>query len=136
VKLYTMHWPMILRFWAEALGRPDDPALLLALAEALDLVDGEMDAELLRYPEPDRAHPVGAAAQARKIAAARAAAGTTPIFAFAHSYGPVEDVAARFGVAWRASGGSVFVNRYGYLSDAKLDAIGAIARGTLKGDTA
>jgi hypothetical protein len=48
----------------------------------------------------------------------------------------VEDVAARFDIAWRASGGSVFVNRYGYLSDAKLDAIGAIARGTLKGDTA
>ena len=136
VKLYTMHWPMILRFWAEALGRPDDPALLLALAEVLDLVDGDIDPALLCYPEPDRAHPVGAAAQARKIAAARAAAGTTPVFAFAHSYGPVEDVAARFAIAWNASGGSVFVNRYGYLSDAKLDAIGAIARGTLKGDIA
>ena len=61
-----------------------------------------------------------------------AAAGATPVFAFAHSYGPVGDVASRFAVAWRASGGRVFVNRYGYLSDAKLDAIGAIARGTLK----
>jgi hypothetical protein len=135
VKLYTMHWPMILRFWADALGRADDPALLLALAEALDLVDGEVDPALLRYPEPDRAHPVGAAAQARKIAAARAAAGPTPVFALAHSYGPVEDVAARFALAWRATGGRVFVNRYGYLSDAKLDAIGAIARATLQGET-
>lgn len=128
VKLYTMHWPMILRFWAEALGRPDDPALLQALAEALDLVDGPVDPSRLRYPEPEEPHPVGARAQARKIAAARAAAGATPVFAFAHSYGPRDDVAARFQIAWDASGGRVFVNRYGYLSDAKLDAIGAIAR--------
>jgi hypothetical protein len=134
VKLYTMHWPMILRFWAEAMGRPDDPALLRALARGLDLVDGDLDADLLRYPEPERAHPVGAGAQARKIAAARAAAGSTPVFAFAHSYGPLEDVAARFRIAWDASGGRVFVNRYGYLSDAKLDAIGRIARNLPKGE--
>lgn len=136
IKLYTMHWPMILRFWAEALGRPDDPALLLALAEALDLVDGPLDPALLRYPEPEQPHPVGAGAQARKIAAARAAAGETPVFAFAHSYGPLQDVAARFRVAWEASAGRVFVNRYGYLSDAKLDAIGAIVRAAPQGDTA
>jgi len=136
VKLYTMHWPMILRFWAEAMGRPEDPGLLVALAEALDLVDGDVDPALLTYPEPDRPHPVGAGAQARKIAAARAAAGDTPVFAFAHSYGPVEDVAARFRIAWQASGGNVFVNRYGYLSDAKLDAIGAIVRGMAGGENA
>jgi len=127
VKLYTMHWPMILRFWAEALGRPDDPELLLALAEALDMVDGPIDAARLRYPEPDEPHPVGAMAQRRKIAAARSAAGGSPVFAFAHSYGPAEDVAGRFRIAWEASAGRVFVNRYGYMSDAKLDIIGRIA---------
>jgi len=136
VKLYTMHWPMILRFWAEALGRPDDPALLSALAALLDLVDGPTDPALLRYPEPDQPHPVGAGAQARKIAAARAAAGATPVFAFAHSYGPLDDVAARFRLAWRASGGRVFVNRYGYMSDAKLDAIGSIIRAMPLGEDA
>lgn len=133
VKLYTMHWPMILRFWADALGRPEDPALLRALAALLDLVDRPVDPARLRYPEPEEPHPVGAGAQARKIAAARAAAGATPVFAFAHGYGPVEDVAARFRIAWDASGGRVFVNRYGYLSDAKLDAIGAIARNSPEG---
>jgi hypothetical protein len=66
----------------------------------------------------------------RSIAAARAAAGATPVFAFGHSYGPPDDVAARFRIAWQASGGRVFVNRYGYLSDEKLDAIGAIIRAT------
>ncbi len=136
IKLYTMHWPMILRFWAEALGRKDDPALLVALAQALDLVDGPADAALLRYPEPEQPHPVGAGAQARKIAAACAAAGDTPVFAFAHSYGPLEDVVARFRIAWQASAGRVFVNRYGYMSDAKLDAIGAVLRAMPQGDTA
>ncbi|UFN50414.1 hypothetical protein LPC08_07290 [Roseomonas sp. OT10] len=136
VKLYTMHWPMILRFWAEGMGRPGDPALLAALAQALDLVDGPADPARLRYPEPEEPHPVGAGAQARKIAAARMAAGGTPVFAFAHSYGPLADVAARFRIAWRASGGRVFVNRYGYLSDAKLDAIGAIRREAPQGGPA
>jgi hypothetical protein len=135
-KLYTMHWPMIVRGWADALGAPEDPALLGALAEALDLVDAPIDPARFRYPEPEEPHPVGLAAQARKIAAARAAAGATPVLAFAHGYGPVADVAARFRLAWEASGGRVFVNRYGYLSDAKLAAIGAILRGEGQGDTA
>jgi len=128
IKLYTMHWPMILRFWARSLGAPDDPALLLALAAALDLTDGPVDPARLVYPAPDAPHPVGVGAQRRKILAARAAAGTTPIFAMAHSYGPVEDVAARFRLAWEASARRVFVNRYGYMDAAKIAAIGAILR--------
>jgi hypothetical protein len=129
-KFYTMHWPMILRAWAEALGAPDDPALLSALAKALDLIDHPIDPTRFRYPEPEEPHPVGLAAQARKISAARAAAGSTPIIAFAHAFGPLDDVAARFRTAWEASAGRVFVNRYGYLSNAKLDAIGQIGRTT------
>ncbi|OYW08402.1 MAG: hypothetical protein B7Z53_04790, partial [Rhodospirillales bacterium 12-71-4] len=128
VKFYTMHWPMMLREWAGALGAAEDPAVLAALAGALDLVDGPIDPARFRYPEPEEAHPVGLAAQARKIAAARAAAGATPVLAYAHAYGPLADVAARFRTAWTASGGRVFVNRYGYLSNDKLDAIGQIGR--------
>ena len=40
----------------------------------------------------------------------------------------LEDFAARLRVAWSASGGRVWINRYGYLGDAKLDAIGSICR--------
>jgi hypothetical protein len=129
VKLYTMHWPMIARFWAAGLGRPDEPALLCALALLLDLTDAPPDAARFRYPEPEEAHPVGAGAQARKLASARAAAGSVPVYAIAHGYGPLADVAARFALAWEASEQRVFVNRYGYLSDAKLAAIGAVVRG-------
>ncbi|MBU8546247.1 MULTISPECIES: hypothetical protein [Roseomonadaceae] len=128
IKFYTMHWPMILHEWAGALGGAQDPRLLSALATALDLTDGPIDPARFRYPEPEEPHPVGLAAQSRKIAAARAAAGTTPVIAYSHGYGPPEDVAARFQTAWDASGGRVFVNRYGYLSNDKLDAIGQIGR--------
>jgi hypothetical protein len=80
------------------------------------------------YPEPDQPHPVGAAAQARKIAQMRAAAGATPVFALAHGYGPRDDFARRATVAWQASGQRLWVNRYGYLSDAKLAVLGTLPR--------
>ena len=46
----------------------------------------------------------------------------------AHGYGPVADFEARLRVAWAASGGRVWINRYGYLGDPKLDAIGRVCR--------
>jgi hypothetical protein len=51
-----------------------------------------------------------------------------PVYAFAHGYGPPDDVAARTAVAWQASGRRMWVNRYGYLSDQKLDALSALPR--------
>lgn len=125
VKLYTMHWPMILRHWGDALAGQNDvsearlAAALVALADTGDPVPPSLAA--LRYPEPDEPHPAGDAAMARKVAAARAAAGSgCPVSAFAHGYGPVEDVARRARVAFEASGGRLWMNRYGYLSDEKL----------------
>ena len=59
------------------------------------------DAATFRYPEPAQAHPAGANAQRAKLAAARRAAGDVPVIAFAHSYGPQDDVLARFAIAAR-----------------------------------
>jgi len=127
VKLYTMHWPMMLRFAAEAVHGAEDTAAR-TLARLLDLVDGAPPDTMgaWHYPEPDEPHPVGLEAQQRKIVQARAEAGGTPVNALAHSYGPVEDFRRRLSVAWQASGGRVWINRYGYLSDAKLDVIGEV----------
>jgi hypothetical protein len=131
-KLYTMHWPMMLRAYGEAIRAANTaagahPDLGVALMRAADIHDdpapfARLDA--IRYPEPDEPHPAGADRQAGKIAAARAACGAVPLTAFAHGYGPVADVGARVRTAFEAAGGRVFVNRYGYLSDEKLDAIG------------
>ena len=41
---------------------------------------------------------------------------------------PLGDFALRARIAWQASGRRIWVNRYGYLSDAKLDALGALPR--------
>jgi hypothetical protein len=133
VKLYTMHWPMMLRDYGEALlaANPEISDALLArcLARWFDTRDdgGPARVQDYAYPEPDEAHAAGAQAQARKIAQAQAEA-SVPVYAFAHGYGPPDDVAARMRIAWQASGGRMWVNRYGYLSDRKLDALGALPR--------
>jgi hypothetical protein len=91
VKLYTMHWPMLSRYWARdligaAAPARDHDAATAAIAELLGLTDGLVaDGATLRYPEPHDAHPVGRAAQRRKLDAAREAAGRVPVVAFAHT---------------------------------------------------
>src|SRR5919106_297652 len=131
VKLYTMHWPMMLRGYGEALlaANPglSEPLLARCLARWWNVRDDNGPARVAgyAYPEPDEAHPVSAQAQARKIAQARAEA-RVPVYAFAHGYGPAEDVVVRMRIAWEASGRRMWVNRYGYLSDQKLDGLGAL----------
>jgi len=127
VKLYTMHWPMMVHFAAEVMrGSKNRAAQQMAML--LDIVDSEPLGTLKdwRYPEPDEPHPVSLGSQKRKIATARREAGNTPVNALAHSYGPVDDFRQRLKAAWDASDGRVWINRYGYLSDAKLDVIGDV----------
>jgi len=136
VKLYTMHWPMMVSFWGKALKaanpRVDERELVRAVVCWMDIEDGEAKPSLSDYvyPEPEAPHPVGAQAQARKIRWAQREAGKVPVYALAHGYGPLEDFRSRLRTAWNSSERGVWINRYGYLSDAKLEAIGEIcARG-------
>lgn len=133
VKLFTMHWAMMVRGWGDTLlaANPSlkgHPALPRTIAALFDIVDdaGFDRLEDWRYPEPEEPHPVGGHAQTRKIRNAQAEAGDTPVYALAHGYGPLADFARRFRIAHDAGRGSVWVNRYGYLADAKLDAMGAV----------
>ncbi len=131
VKLYTMHWPMMLRFYADTLASAnpglDRGLLARRLVDLIGTGGPRPDAiDDLRYPEPEEQHPVGADAQSKKIAEAQQAAGACPVFPFAHAYGPIEDFAARAAVAWTAGVDGMWVNRYGYLSDAKLDRLGEL----------
>ena len=131
IKLYTMHWPMIARFWASDLAHGASAAVIdatvAALARAFDFVDAPVSGSSLRYPDPSEPHPVGREAQRRKLATAQGVAGRVPVVAFAHTYGPIDDVVARCVVA-RSSGCPLWLNRYGYLSDAKIAAIAAAFR--------
>jgi hypothetical protein len=128
VKHYTMHWPMMLRFYADQLRQAnpalDSRRLARALVSLLDIADdgGLPSTDDYRYPKPDEPHPVGAQALIRKIEQAQRDAGDTPIYTLAHGYGPVADFRRRLEIAWRASPRGIWVNRYGYLSDEKLHA--------------
>ena len=100
-----------------------------AMADFLGSCDGAAgDGSALHYPPPERAHPVGTQAQIGKIRQAQADAGTVPVIAFAHSYGPRDDVQARTQTALNANTGSgrLWVNRYGYLSDDKLEDLASL----------
>lgn len=132
-KLYTMHWCLMVTFWGGVLleRNPglDEGLVVRALAHLFDLGDDITAARLVdyRYPEPDEPHPVPDAAQARKIDQAMTQAGgrmaITPIV---HGYGPADDFARRLRVLERSSADGVWLNRYGYLSNQKLDAVGQI----------
>jgi hypothetical protein len=125
VKLYTMHWPMMVRFYGDTLlqANPGLSSELLAavLVRLMDIAEQPLgNVSRYSYPEPDVPHPVSPQALERKIRQARIAAGSVPILALAHGYGPPQDFQARLRVAWESSGGHVWINRYGYLTDEKL----------------
>lgn len=141
VKLYTMHWPMIARSWAQQLVGKASPekidAVTGAMAQFFRFCDvSPTNGATIHYPEPNVAHPVGAVAQHRKIVEAQRTAGKVPVIAFAHSYGPLQDVIERVGIAASAAmsqGGSgrVWINRYGYMSDFKLTRLSALTSSKL-----
>jgi hypothetical protein len=130
VKLYGMHWAMMLRLYGRQLLETNpglsEPPLTRALVRLLDIADdaGLPTLDAYRYPGPDQAFPVGDEAQLRKIRQAQNAAGAAPIQTLVHAYGPLDDFRRRAALAREAGPHGFWVNRYGYLSDAKLDAIG------------
>ena len=126
VKFYTMHWPLIEADYLAALTRRADlPAETVArvLSRLLNLSpDLPRNPDDIRYPEPQEPHPAGSEAIRAKIVQARQQAGTIPVWGMTHGYGPLQDVMRRYNAL---GDGPVQVNRYAYLSDKKLAALGA-----------
>lgn len=142
-KLYTMHWSVMVDFWGRDLiaHNPglDETLVVRALAHLFDLGD-EITAERLSdygYPEPDEPHPIPSDCQARKIRQVCAeAAGRTMVTPLVHGYGPHDDFCRRFQLVADSPADGAWINRYGYLSDAKLDAVGRIWRQAARAGTA
>jgi hypothetical protein len=133
VKLYTMHWAMILHFYGEVLLKANpklsEKSLVRALVRWLDIAEEPLPRLAdYHYPEPNEPHPASEQALERKLHQAQADAGTMPIYALAHGYGPVADFRKRLQVAWKASRHGLWVNRYCYLSDEKIKAIAEVCR--------
>lgn len=136
-KLYTMHWTVMVDFWARRILAHneglDERLLVRALANLFDLGDEPPGDDLAtyHYPEPDEAHPVTDEAQRRRMTSAvRQADGALSVTPLVHGYGPHDDVLRRFRLVAESPVDGCWINRYGYLSDAKLDAIGQIWRET------
>ena len=133
VKLYGMHWSMILRNYAEQLlaANPTLPAsaLVAALFRLLDVGTGPASGKLseVRYPDPEEPHLGSHEVHLRKIQQAQDAAGPCPVIPLAHSYGPLDDFRRRLEAARDAGPHGFWINRYGYLSDAKLAVLAELA---------
>jgi hypothetical protein len=137
VKLYSMHWSMMLNFWARELldanpGLKDEENLVRTLVALFDIPPDagdpapKYDLKTYSYPEPDVPHPAGSESLRRKLRQAKSEAlGGMPIYALAHGYGPPDDFKRRLAAAWETADG-VWINRYCYLSDDKLKAIGEV----------
>lgn len=134
-KLYTMHWSVMVEFWGRVL-LDENPGLneamvVKSLAHLFDLGD-VITAEKISdygYPAPHEPHPIPDEPQQRKIeqvcAEVNGKAMVTPLM---HGYGPLDDFTRRFQVVADSPADGVWINRYGYLSDEKLDAVGKIWR--------
>jgi hypothetical protein len=138
VKLYTMHWAMIARFYLDQLSENNpqvtEALLVSALFKLLQISDESAPTEIssVKYPSPDEPHLPSEGVQQRKIARAQLEAGDTPIAALVHGYGPVDDTLNRLSVGLRASNNRIWVNRYGYLCDEKLRKLGELSRNCTK----
>ena len=134
-KLYTMHWSVMVEFWGRTLmawnPKLDEQLLVRALVNIFDLSENTTAKSIddYGYPGPQISHPIPNEVQLRRIERVMAEVGgkalVTPLM---HGYGPIHDFARRFRVVAESTADGIWINRYGYLSNAKLDAVGRIWR--------
>jgi len=130
-KLYTMHWSLMVKFWGDELLKHnadlDEETLVAALVNLMDLADGDEAGTRIAdygYPNPDEPHPIPDNPQLRKIKqVTTTVAGRAAVYPLVHGYGPLDDFARRLNLVADSGGAGLWINRYGYLSDAKLDVV-------------
>ena len=130
-KYYTMHWPMMLRNYSDTLTRhnPNLSRKLLAdcLCRAFETVSPPPDSsEAFKYPAPHDNHMVSHTALSEKQKLVEAECTSTPVWPLTHAYGPIEDMVARARAVFSVSKKRLWINRYAYLTDEKLSALGAM----------
>ena len=130
-KLYTMHWPLMVDFWSKAMVAENSHVSEAFVVEAVaTLMQLGSSAEIKQrlesyvYPGPEDAHPVPQDVQLANFHAACGQVGnSSPVVPIVHGYGPLDDFAERLQLAVDHSADGVWINRYGYLSDAKLERV-------------
>jgi len=130
-KLYTMHWAQMIQFWGTRLLEAN-PGLnekllvqaLVNLTDVADHADGNAPLSDYRYPEPHEPHPIPNEPQLRKIRQVKSMlTGDADLTPLVHGYGPPDDFRRRLQLVADSDVDGIWINRYGYLGEAKLDAI-------------
>lgn len=132
-KYYTMHWPMMLRNYSDTLTRhnPNLSRKLLAdcLCRAFEAASPTPDtSDAFKYPAPDDDHLVSHATLSEKQKLVEAECSSAPVWPLTHAYGPIHDMVARARAVFSVSKKRLWINRYAYLTDEKLSALGAMMR--------
>ena len=78
------------------------------------------------YPQPDENHLVELESFARRQTRVESWAGDTPVWPIAHAYGPIEDFKRRAAAVLAVSKNRLWINRYAYMSNEKLNALAEV----------
>ncbi|MCH2387572.1 MAG: hypothetical protein MK240_05145 [Opitutales bacterium] len=132
-KYYTMHWPMMLRNYSDTLTRhnPNLSRKLLAdcLCGAFEAVSPTPDSsDAFEYPALQDNHPVSHTALSEKQKLVESECASTPVWPLTHAFGPIDDVVTRARAVFSVSKKRLWINRYAYLTDEKLSALGAMMK--------
>lgn len=132
-KFYTMHWSLMVEFWAKALmehNTLDERLVVKCLQDWMQLDHPDSDTPLVSdfgYPGPDEPHPVTESCQRTRItqtlAMTRGANRSASLVPLVHGYGPLADFQRRLELVANSGTDGFWINRYGYLSDEKLAAV-------------
>ena len=130
-KLYTMHWCLMVNLWGkwilERNPELEEDVLTKALLNLLELIDDHASQSRLEefaYPKPNDVHPIGEEAQRMKVQqVVQEVNGQTDVYPLVHGYGPTHDFDRRLRIGLQGGTRGIWINRYGYLSNEKLDII-------------
>ena len=135
MKLFTFHWSVIPRWYGQTLlqWNPQlaERQVLDALVECLDLPDGIEPRSFADYniPAPEEDHPAKPQSwRAKMDQVVDQVAGRAACYAYAHSYRSQAQWKRMIAVLRDSRADGMWVQRYGYLSDSKLDALATMWR--------
>ena len=130
-KLYTFHWSAMPRWYGQVLQawnpELDESALIEAVKHWCQLPDANSAPRFAHYniPGPDEDHPVNPQTFTSRIAeVVDQVGGKIPVQTLAHGYRPAPQWREKVEIVRHSAVDGMWVQRYCYLSDEKLDILG------------
>lgn len=131
-KFFTFHWAMMVRWYSEALlswntDLPEDLVVRAVLTDfGISGGDRALTPSAFGMPGPEESHPLSARDVVAKIEnVTKSLDASTRCEAYLHSYQPAADFDQLLGAVNQLDIAGIWVQRYGYLSDEKLDILAA-----------